>query len=213
MDGKEACSVVASTHIAPSGTVYGSFTAEHFVVVKNADGTNLIKPQRDALQAAVPGRSMDLVNIATNCPAVQTADGQLFTPLSTVFCPSLTWSQYIPLYAGLLRMVAKTGGFWFDPITAYQDSSASSALYRRRDIKGNANAGPVSWQILLPSICDLMVACATDGSRCDDMEVLAASWIVTHVKGGHLAAVLAAYPNLGNTAAMSGTLSADIRGH
>jgi len=207
----QMCSVIAATKVSPNGTVLGSFTGDHYVIVKTADGSsNVVVPFSNTTSNSTQQRMVDLVNIATSCASVQTADGAVFTPLSTVFCPSLTWDQYVPLYAGILRMVARTGAFWFDPSSAFQ--AAYSRLGGRNATFDEGDGAPEAWQSGLPDICELMVACASSGDSCDDLEVVAARWIVKHVTDPNLKSVQESYPNLGNPSATSGTFSADIRG-
>ncbi|EPY16445.1 hypothetical protein STCU_11256 [Strigomonas culicis] len=183
----EWCRVVAVA-AAGRGVVHGDFTADHLVV-----------GARGVVAASGAGggraRETDRVNIATACPAVRLASGALFTPLSTAFCARpLDWRSYGALYAAIARVVARTGAFWFDP-SVYVDGGG----------------GAVSWAAGLPAVCDAMTACAASGERCAAFEAAAARWIDAHVPAALRARVRRAYPRLGDAAAASGNLLADVR--
>jgi len=122
LDGNgNGCAVVMVVNVSGNGTVYGNYTADHLV----ADGANATVVGPHGTRNMTP-RTVDLVNIATTCPTVAAADGTYFSPISTVFCPQLTMTQYVSLYGALMRIMALTGTFWFDPSIYVRDVSRST---------------------------------------------------------------------------------------
>lgn len=111
--GQPSWCTVLSVSDHGTGIAFGNFTPNHFVVVAGAARApwSSSGPNSTASSAAVvmhgrptdtgEGREVDLVNIVTQCPAVSTADGEVFTPFAGSFFAAcaleLTWTQYSAL--------------------------------------------------------------------------------------------------------------------
>ncbi|RNF01958.1 uncharacterized protein Tco025E_08483 [Trypanosoma conorhini] len=203
----EWCEVVAAVRVADKGKVFGNFTDDHFVVAP-ADapsGTHVVR----ASGTGAPSREADLVNIATTCPAARATSGELFTPLSTVFCKQLTWDEYLPLYGALMRIVAKTGGFWFDPST-YGSAPGARPGSPTGPPSSPALPGRLSWMERLPDICDTMRSCTARGARCSEFERLAGGWVRQYLPPAQYEQVRRSYPRLGDPDARRGNLLQDV---
>lgn len=167
------CDVKASVHNG-HGRLQGNFTASHFLV----DSEGAIVPHGDNAQP----RQGALCDLVTDCPAVYAEDQRLFTPYSSDFCNrSLQWSEYIRLHAAILRVVARTGTFWFSPLNYGMNSS---------------NASDNRWIETLPPLCEGLLDCTINGA-CNDFEQEASQLVHQHLKLEFRLIVLDKYPFLG----------------
>jgi len=217
-----SCAVVAVTKVTSNGTAHGQFTADHLVAQNNLSGVVAHGRVQEV-------RHVDLVNIATTCPLTATADGTYFTPISTVFCPQLSMTQYMRLYGAIMSIVAQTGTFWFDPsiyriqprerrltANATETWAVFSSVLRDDEnaTMGNATMGNVTSPVKtsfddLPAVCGAMLMCVTSSTTCDEFEQLATAWMVEQLPPTYMAAVRAAFPSLGS-ALSPGSLSGSI---
>jgi hypothetical protein len=91
-----------------------------------------------------PNRTVDMVNIATDCPATATADGRLFTPFSGGFfatcAESLTWSQYVNIYGAMLRVKVRAASAWDSPLRRVAAGPGAGRPQRRSSSRFTAHA-------------------------------------------------------------------------
>eukprot|EP00397_Hematodinium_sp_SG-2012_P057145 GEMP01071164.1.p1 GENE.GEMP01071164.1~~GEMP01071164.1.p1 ORF type:complete len:152 (+),score=28.19 GEMP01071164.1:587-1042(+) len=100
------CRVIAKVKMNDKQTVYGGFTADHFVW--HADS------QRIAPFGLIGQPATDSIyTLATDCELVKTVDGTLFTPISNTFCAEdLDWATYVQVFRALQAFVSSTSSFW-----------------------------------------------------------------------------------------------------
>jgi hypothetical protein len=182
----EWCEVISADKVVSKGVAIGGFTADHLVVTQDAHRNVVTSGSRTTESSA---RHIDLVNIASSCPAAKTNDGDAFTPFSTVFCArtELSWSDYLVLYQSIMRIVEKTGAFWFNP-----------KIYAP------------GYRTLLPDLCSTMLSCAANGDSCDRFEATVALWLEAYVPSQYQKIVLASYPNLGARGDRNGRMINDV---
>ena len=84
---------------------YEGFTANHMVV--DDDSVHQFGEKGNATENIV-------FKLATECDAAVNTAGQVFTPISTAFCPhEMAWSEYLTLMAAIRRVTDRTGFFWY----------------------------------------------------------------------------------------------------
>jgi hypothetical protein len=179
------CKVTAVFLVArgQNRTTYDGFTADHMVMDKTVH------------QYGKRGEkhSGPVFTLATDCDAAVNSAGEVFTPISTTFCPhELTWSEYLPLIAAIRRITSRTGNFWFD-LDAYHDND--TALVPR-------------WLDQLPALCDELLRCARKG-ECQQFERVTEKFVHEHLNTKFVGVVDRAFPNLGGDIKKSeaGTIS------
>lgn len=168
-------------------TTYDGFTADHMVVDKTVHryGNKGQKTQGP------------VYSLSTDCDAASNSAGQLFTPISTTFCPhELTWSEYLFLIGAIRRITARTGNFWFD-LNAYHDNDTASVP---------------RWVDQLPALCEELLHCAKKG-ECQKFEFVTEKFVHEHLNTKFVKTVDRAFPNLGGNIkkSESGTMSEVVR--
>ena len=118
--GSDVWCTVISQAWHGTGYVSGNFTPDHFMVEIGKDGKKRIMTNGNTH----PRRLASLVNIATDCDMAQTADGQLFTPFSTSFCPDLSWTNYLDVLWAIRTLTRKEElSFLWDPNVWHDNAS------------------------------------------------------------------------------------------
>jgi hypothetical protein len=181
------CKVVAVFPAAhgQNRTTYDGFTAEHMVIDQNYNVHQYGKKGQV--------RNEPIFTLATDCDAAVNSAGQVFTPISTTFCPlELSWSEYLPLIAAIRRITNRTGNFWFD-LDAYHN---------------NDTALVPSWLDKLPALCKELLHCAREG-ECNKFEHVTERFVHEHLNMEFVAVVDQAFPNLGGNIekSVAGTVS------
>ena len=135
------------------GALYGNYTEDHFML-DPATG-NIMQ------HGAVGNRTVeDKYDVMTSCPVALDEAGSGFTPMDGDFCGKNTskmgWSDYLLIHASMLRIVRATGTYWF-----------SASAYR--DFDSVMQHGP--------ELCSAMLACASAGAECNELERISALFI------------------------------------
>eukprot|EP00397_Hematodinium_sp_SG-2012_P054145 GEMP01065096.1.p1 GENE.GEMP01065096.1~~GEMP01065096.1.p1 ORF type:complete len:209 (+),score=51.98 GEMP01065096.1:587-1213(+) len=167
------CRVIAKVKMNDKQTVYGGFTADHFVW--HADS------QRIAPFGLIGQPATDSIyTLATDCELVKTVDGTLFTPISNTFCAEdLDWATYVQVFRALQAFVSSTSSFWFD-LRNYATPE-----------------GAPGWHTRLPTLCRTLVDCLqTD--MCAPFEESAKQFVDLHVVADMRQMVYERIPHLGH---------------
>ena len=171
---------VLSVEAHGEGEVYGNFTDNHLLM---ATGSGVVSQQgRYSTQ-----RSVDLVNVATDCAVAVTTGGQLFTPLSSTFCgtdASLSLSQYV-VASTFVKLVCRIASV-SHACDFLRRANAGSSMSRCRYVtlyaailRVAAKTGTFwfapdtytrttndsGWHSDLPPLCASMLACIASGSH------------------------------------------------
>lgn len=171
-------------------TTYDGFTEGHMVVDNN------IVHQYGRKGKAKKSR---LFTLATECDAAVNAAGQVFTPISTAFCPhDLSWSDYLTVMAAIRRVTDRTGFFWYIS-DAFHDNKTAQVPF---------------WEDLLYEMCLDLLQCAREG-RCQEFENVVAQFVLEHVNEKYAAIVKQEFPNFGGDVENkeSGTITEVVRAH
>jgi hypothetical protein len=127
------------------GEVYSNYTSDHFVLA--SDGR--ISAHGSTGEVAFDDR----FDVLTSCPLAVDESGTAFTPIDSHFCGAeteLSWSDYLNVHSSILRLVRKSGGYWF----------SASAYHSMTDVKRH-----------LPTLCRTMLQCAKDHTTCEEFEI------------------------------------------
>ena len=167
---------------------YEGFTANHMVV--DDDSVHQFGESGNATEN-IP------FNLATECDAALNTAGQMFTPISTAFCPhDLAWSEYLTLIAAIRRVTDRTGFFWYFS-DAFHD---------------NKTAHIPQWTDMLHEMCLELLSCARDG-KCQQFEKVTAEFVREHVNQKYVYIVDVVFPNMGGDVSKeeAGTISETVR--
>ena len=167
---------------------YEGFTANHMVV--DDDSVHQFGESGNATEN-IP------FNLATECDAALNTAGQMFTPISTAFCPhDLAWSEYLTLIAAIRRVTDRTGFFWYFS-DAFHD---------------NKTAHTPQWTEMLHDMCLELLNCARDG-KCQQFENVMAEFVREHVNKKYVYIVDVVFPNMGGDVSKeeAGTISETVR--
>ena len=169
-------------------TTYEGFTANHMVV--DDDSVHQFGEKGNATEN-IPFK------LATECDAALNTAGQVFTPISTAFCPhDLAWSEYLTLMGAIRRVTDRTGFFWY----------FSDAFY------DNDTAHIPQWMDMLHEMCLELLSCARDG-KCQQFENVMAEFVREHVNKKYVYIVDVVFPNMGGDLSKeeAGTISETVR--
>ena len=169
-------------------TTYEGFTANHMVV--DDDSVHQFGERGNATEN-IPFK------LATECDAALNTAGQVFTPISTAFCPhDLAWSEYLTLMAAIRRVTDRTGFFWYFS-DAFHD---------------NKTAHIPQWMDMLHEMCLELLSCARDG-KCQQFENVMAEFVREHVNKKYVYIVDVVFPNMGGDVSKeeAGTISETVR--
>lgn len=144
MESKD-CQVVAVGTFG-RGELYGNYTSDHFI----------FNPSNDAIeQHGITDDAIidDKYEILTTCPLGVDEVGTKFTPIDSDFCgrsmKQISWKEYLLLHRAILRVVRKTGGYWFNGAT-YSDMNK---LHEYSSV-----------------LCKTMLDCMKDSADCEEFE-------------------------------------------
>ena len=169
-------------------TTYEGFTANHMVV--DDDSVHQFGEKGNATEN-IPFK------LATECDAALNTAGQVFTPISTAFCPhDLAWSEYLTLMGAIRRVTDRTGFFWY----------FSDAFY------DNDTAHIPQWMDMLHEMCLELLSCARNG-KCQQFENVMAEFVREHVNKKYVYIVDVVFPNMGGDLSKeeAGTISETVR--
>ena len=169
-------------------TTYEGFTANHMVV--DDDSVHQFGEKGNATEN-IPFK------LATECDAALNTAGQVFTPISTAFCPhDLAWSEYLTLMGAIRRVTDRTGFFWYFS-DAFHD---------------NKTAHIPQWMDMLHEMCLELLSCARDG-KCQQFENVMAEFVREHVNKKYVYIVDVVFPNMGGDVSKeeAGTISETVR--
>ena len=150
---------------------HDGFTADHLVV------------NRTVYPHGYKGvlRNGPIFTLFTECDASVNAAGEVFTPISTAFCPhELGWYEYLSLAAAIRRVVNRTGNFWFD-MSAYHDNDTAMVPH---------------WFDQLHQICHELLRCARQ-DRCQRFEAVMEEFVRDHLNKKYVKVVKREFPNMG----------------
>ena len=167
---------------------YEGFTANHMVV--DDDSVHQFGEKGNATENIV-------FKLATECDAAVNTAGQVFTPISTAFCPhEMAWSEYLTLMAAIRRVTDRTGFFWYFS-DAFHD---------------NKTAHTPQWTEMLHDMCLELLNCARDG-KCQQFENVMAEFVREHVNKKYVYIVDVVFPNIGGDVSKeeAGTISETVR--
>ena len=167
---------------------YEGFTANHMVV--DDDSVHQFGEKGNATENIV-------FKLATECDAAVNTAGQVFTPISTAFCPhEMAWSEYLTLMAAIRRVTDRTGFFWYFS-DAFHD---------------NKTAHTPQWTEMLHDMCLELLNCASDG-KCQQFENVMAEFVREHVNKKYVYIVDVVFPNMGGDVSKeeTGTISETVR--
>ena len=173
------------------GPLYGNYTDDHFIYNPT---NNMIEEHGKAVASEADMTRENKYEILTDCPLAQDEAGTRFTPIDKDFCgeetKSMSWSDYVLLHKGILRVVRETGGFWFSQ-SAYPDFD----LLQRH----------------APSICKSMLKCLKDHDDCQDFEMSSIVFIETVLSDAAKVLTFDAFHNIGRHREL-GSVSATVSG-
>ena len=169
-------------------TSFDGFTANHMVV---ENGTVRPYGKRGKVSKS------RVYTLATECDAAINVEGQVFTPISTTFCPhELGWSEYLLLMAAIRRATQRTGYFWYS-LDVFHDNKTAKVPY---------------WRDMLHDMCTEMLRCAREG-QCQEFENVMEEFVHAHLNKPYMVIVDRVFPNIGGDVEKSeaGTVSEVVR--
>lgn len=145
MEYKKDCRVLTIGQFG-RGELYGNYTSDHFIFNPS---DQVIEQHGDSHDAVVD----DKYEILTTCPLGVDEVGTRFTPIDSDFCgrsmKEMSWKEYLLLHRAILRVVRKTGGYWFNGAT-YLDMNK---LHEYSSV-----------------LCKTMLDCMKDSEECGEFE-------------------------------------------
>eukprot|EP01036_Dinobryon_divergens_P031947 gene31947-41441_t len=189
------CTVLAVYPVTAGGVTFGGFTYDH-LVVKNPFNNGTSASVTIAGQQGQENKG-PIYTLMTDCDATYNTNGDLFTPISTAFCPNMPWLDYLDVMSAIRKVMAKTGHFWFD-LDVYYDNPSDPNY--------------PSYLAALPEICQQTLQCSKYGN-CGQFEKSSSQFMLMHLKPAELAIVQKVFPNLGNVDSLDGTLTAVVLGN
>ena len=180
------CKVVA-VFPGTNSTTHDGFTADHMVIDRT------VHPYGEKGEMRVG----PVYTLATDCDASVNAAGQVFSPITTAFCPhELSWSEYITLMSAIRRFANRTGYFWFD-ISVYHDNDTAMVPH---------------WLDQLHQICHQLLLCARH-DRCQALENLMEEFVHGHLNKEYVEIVEQVFPNMGGDVSKhhAGTITEVVR--
>ena len=166
---------------------YDGFTKEHMVV---KDGVHPYGERGEMTTGPI-------YTLATDCDANVNSVGQVFTPISTAFCPhELSWSEYITLMSAVRRGTNRTGYFWFDTSVDHDNDTAMVP----------------HWYDQLHQICRELLLCSRL-DECQEFENVMKEFVRNHVNSKYADIVERQFPNMGADVSkqQTGTITEVVR--
>ena len=174
--------------VSDNVTSFDGFTENHMVV---ENGT--VRPYGKRGKV----RKGKVFMLATECDAAVNAEGQVFTPISTAFCPhELSWSEYLLLMAAIRRVTKRTGYFWYS-LDVFHDNETAKVPF---------------WRDTLHDMCIELLRCAREG-QCQSFENVMEEFVHAHLNKPYMEIVDRAFPNMGGDVEKSeaGTMAELVR--
>jgi len=170
-----------------TGTVYGNYTADHFVY----------NPKTNSLQEhgeVGTEESMDIYDMISDCPLIEDESGKRFGPMDSDFCgediKALSWKTYLLLHKAILNVVRETGTFWFSS-SSYKDMATVKKF--------------------APSVCKNMLRCIRNNKRCKHLEKASQKFINQAMTGSAKAKTLQTFTKIGSRCE-TGSVSSVVTG-
>ena len=189
------CKVLAVYPVNADGVTFGGFTYDHLVVdnpFNNGTSASVTIAGQQGEENKGP-----IYTLMTDCDATYNTNGDLFTPISSAFCPNMPWLDYLNVMSAIRKVMAKTGHFWFD-LDVYYDNPSDPNY--------------PSYLAALPEMCQQTLQCSKYGN-CGQFEKTSSQFMLLHLKPSELAVVQKIFPNLGNLDSLDGTLTAAVLGN
>ena len=168
-------------------TTHDGFTADHMVI------DHTVHPHGKKGEVSLGS----VYTLATDCDASVNGAGQVFSPISTAFCPhELSWSEYITLMSAIRRFANRTGYFWFDA-SVYHDNDTAMVPH---------------WLDQLHQICHQLLLCSRE-DRCQSLENVMAEFVHGHLNKEYVEVVERVFPNMGGDVSkhQAGTITEVVR--
>lgn len=169
------------------GTVYGNYTADHFVY--NDDTKKLQEHGKVGTEDLT-----DKYDMISDCPLIEDESGKKFGPMDSDFCggkiKNLSWKNYLLLHRAILNVVRTTGSFWF----------SSSSYKNMATVKRFA-----------PSVCKNMLRCIKNSKTCDKLEKSSQRFIDKALTGAAKTKTLEIFTKIGASCEM-GSVSSIVTG-
>ena len=199
---QEWCTVQAKFKTNDNASTFDGFTPNHLLIYDQYyDISGFQHNDTVVSYAGKYGKESHgaIYSLMTDCDATYSTEGDLFTPISSTFCPAMPWSDYLSIMAAIRRIAEKTGYFWFDLAVYYNNKE--DAVYNSSFIEA------------LPELCNETLQCSKYQS-CERFEKVAFNFVTLHLNQSKLDIVQNAFPNIGNfdPSLHGGTLSATVGG-
>jgi len=170
-----------------TGTVYGNYTADHFVY----------NPKTNSLQEhgeVGSKKTIDIYDMISDCPLIEDESGKRFGPMDSDFCgediKALSWKSYLLLHKAILNVVRETGTFWFSS-SSYKDMATVKTF--------------------APSVCKNMLRCIRNNKRCKHLENASQKFINQAMTGSAKAKTLETFTKIGSRCE-TGSVSSVVTG-
>jgi len=155
------------------GEVYGNYTADHFIY-------NPISERLEEHGKVGILNVTDKYDLIADCPLVEDESGTKFGPMDSDFCggeiKNLDWKDYLLLHKAILRVVRKTGSFWF------QSSSYKDMVIVKK---------------FAPRVCKHMLKCMKNNNKCKNLEKSSRRFVDKALTDSAKAKTLKTFTNLG----------------
>ena len=192
---KSWCKVLAVYPVNSNGVTFGGFTYDHLIVdnpYKNGTDASVVIAGQRGQENKGP-----IYTLMTDCDATYNSDGNLFTPISSAFCPNMPWMDYLAVMSAIRKVMAKTGNFWFD-LSVYYDNPSDPNY--------------PSFLAALPEMCRETLQCSKYGN-CEQFEKTSSQFMLLHLNPAELSIVQKVFPNMGNNGdSLTGTLTDAVLG-
>jgi len=158
------------------GPLYGNYTDGHYIFNPS---TGMIG-EHGSLPSHVVTKEKKY-EILTDCPLGVDESGTKFTPIDSDMCgkhmTEMSWTDYILLHKGILRIVRATGGFWFS-ISSYSNKEALGKY--------------------APPLCASMLKCMKDSKDCEQLEISSIAFIDNTLNEFSKTIVKDVFPEIGS---------------
>lgn len=220
---------VAAIGFFGRGRVHGGFTADHYMldnatksltvhgtlIFNSSNEPNSLLNPSSFSMLGLRGKSEEadkyavLLSAQSNAdePCVAGVDTQsnLYTAIDANFCGPdimLSFSQYLKLYAAILRTVRQSGGYWLE-MASYTDHA-------------DATGGVKAWADSTPELCQSMLRCVEsedkDSTACAEYEKVGATFVEEFLTPEAQNNTETAFPELGKPGAAGSVSFTAVQG-
>ena len=196
------CNITAIFPVIGNASTFGGFTPDHFIVFdKNVNGTSNGFNDANTFVSGAGKKGYEKIGpiytLVTDCDAAYNSNGQLFTPISSTFCPAISWSDYLPIMAAIRQVMAKIGpeGKFLFNLDVYYNNPSDPNYPNFKDA--------------LPKLCAATLQCSRDND-CDNFESGWSQFFQLHLKPTQLQVLQQVFPNMGLSGQLDGTLTAAV---